>query len=90
MDGCAEACRQRAGCKFFIYGLGPKTGRCYAEETPTEDCEAGWEADLYDFYALRDVSSTASDTLVGRGLRSGLALESLGTVPLAAGQRRRA
>ena len=30
---CAEACLQKEGCRYFIYGKGEKAGRCYYEKT---------------------------------------------------------
>ena len=41
VEGCAAACAKRAGCEFFIFGVGVKRGRCYHEITPDETCEAG-------------------------------------------------
>ena len=48
---CAAACAAVAGdCKFFIFGTGPKKGRCKFEKTATEVCSEGFVSDNYDFY----------------------------------------
>ena len=49
---CANACNEAGGCRYFIFGTGRKTGRCYFEKTLTAACTEGWEEDLYDFYQL--------------------------------------
>jgi len=52
VEECADACRQKDGCKFFIYGTGSKSGYCYWEYTKTADCSEGWETDKYNFYEV--------------------------------------
>lgn len=41
VGGCANACGETEGCKFFIFGTGTKAGACYMEETQTADCSEG-------------------------------------------------
>ena len=65
-DECAEACINTADCKFFIYGKGSKSRRCWFEYTQSEDCPEGWEPDEYDFYEIISPSST-SPLAEGRG-----------------------
>ena len=49
---CANACRNKAGCKFFIYGKDSKQGSCWWEKTSDSSCSEGWEVDEYDFYEI--------------------------------------
>ena len=49
---CARKCADAAGCDYFIFGTGSKTGNCYFENTGTGACTQGWEPDEYNFYAL--------------------------------------
>ena len=49
---CADACRQRIGCIYFIYGYGSKQGQCYWEKAASDDCSEGWEVDEYNFYKI--------------------------------------
>merc|ERR1712195_153024 len=53
---CAAAVQAKGG-KFFIYGTGDKKGKCYQEDTKSEDCEEGWETDQYDFYKFQQPES---------------------------------
>jgi len=59
VEGCAESCRQKNGCKTFIYGKQSKRGRCFDEGITEEAC-AEWETDQYDFYKLNDVRLTST------------------------------
>ena len=52
LQTCANSCANDPQCRFFIYGTGYKTGRCFAEYTASSDCPEGWEDDDYDFYAI--------------------------------------
>ena len=57
VEECADACRQKEGCTFFLFGLRRfDTGDCYWEKTPDASCRngEGWESDNYDFYELLD------------------------------------
>ena len=49
---CANACRQKDHCKFFVYGYGPKEGACWWEHTKTADCSEGWIYNEHDFYEI--------------------------------------
>lgn len=49
---CADACKAKAGCEFFILGYGEKEGSCYHEFTATEECTEGWDVDEYNFYKV--------------------------------------
>jgi hypothetical protein len=61
VDECAEACRGSSGCKYFIYGTGSKTKRCYMEGVTSDSCGPdGYEIDEYDFYKLLGVTSQAN------------------------------
>jgi len=52
LDECANACRNKKRCRFFIYGTSNKKGWCYWEKTSDKSCSEGWENDNYDFYSL--------------------------------------
>ena len=55
IDECADACRNKDGCAFFLYGI-PETDKelgCFWEKTPNEKCSDGWQDDKYNFYELR-------------------------------------
>ena len=50
---CAKACKENKGCKFFIFGTGSKTGKCYWEKTLNAACPEGWYENDYDFYTMK-------------------------------------
>ena len=50
MQDCAKACKDKAGCRYFVFGKGKKAGRCYQEYTVDATCTEGWQSDSYDFY----------------------------------------
>ena len=53
VEECANACRNKTECHFFVYGTGTiKSGWCYWEKTSNSLCHEGWEDDDYDFYQL--------------------------------------
>ena len=52
VDECAAACARAPACTFFIFGRGPKDGRCYHEYTSSSRCDEGFEPDEFDFYEL--------------------------------------
>ena len=54
---CANACKEKAGCNFFIFGTEIKAGNCYWEKTPKADCPEGWEKDNYNFYEMQSMLS---------------------------------
>eukprot|EP00965_Chrysotila_dentata_P261489 6214270-Pleurochrysis_carterae.AAC.1 len=49
---CAVCLADKAGCSFFIHGVGVKAGSCWHEIGASENCTQGWEADEYNFYEL--------------------------------------
>ena len=55
IQGCVDACRQKDGCRFFVYGTGSKFGYCYWEKTTSADCSEGWENDKYDFFEIAGI-----------------------------------
>ena len=53
---CAIQCRQRAGCKFFIFfqrTVVEEYFNCYMENTTSPSCPEGWKESNFDFYQLR-------------------------------------
>ena len=50
---CADLCRLRTGCKFFIVGNDGGTEKCYWEHTSSALCPEGWDRDTYNFYQLK-------------------------------------
>jgi len=60
VQACAEAVQENGG-HSFIFGTGPKAGRCWLENTGSQTnantvsamCPEGWEDDDYNFYTLR-------------------------------------
>ena len=52
LDDCAQACENKAGCKFFLYGIGNIDGECFQEFTSTAKCPEGFRPDSYNFYEL--------------------------------------
>jgi len=51
VNECADAVRNVGGT-YFIYGTMTKAGKCYVEDTDSDDCVEGWEADEYNFYKI--------------------------------------
>ena len=47
---CSKACREKDGCKYFLYGIGSKEGQCFWEKTESAECTEGWDNDQYIFY----------------------------------------
>ena len=47
---CQAACAAVPACRFFLFGVGAKAGRCYHEFTMDATCPEGWQADNYTFY----------------------------------------
>ena len=61
LDECANACRNKNQCAFFIYGIDNKKGKCWWEKT-SDGCETEeWETDNYNFYKLKMGTSSFSD-----------------------------
>ena len=60
VEQCANLCKKRFGCKYFIKGLkigefgdaNTKVDFCYWEKTLSAHCPEGWEHDYYGFYEL--------------------------------------
>ena len=54
---CADACREKVGCRFFIFGTGSYHEYCHWERTQTADCTEGWDYywDDYDFYEITGI-----------------------------------
>ena len=51
---CEQACIDKEGCKYFLYGQ-PGTGNaknCYWEKTESASCPEGFEEDTYNFHSL--------------------------------------
>ena len=54
---CADKCRLKVDCNFFIYGnwiddTGSNSRRCYEEKTNSAVCTEGFKPNSYDFYQL--------------------------------------
>ena len=49
---CADACREKSDCKYFIFGTGRKEGNCYWEKTENGECPEGLQEDHFDFYEI--------------------------------------
>ena len=48
---CELACRNKKGCKFFLYGNHKNSnGVCFWETTASENCPERWRSNVYDFY----------------------------------------
>ena len=47
---CSKACREKDGCKYFLYGIGSKKGQCFWEKTESAECTEGWDNDFFDFF----------------------------------------
>ena len=58
---CADACRSKRDCKYFVYGKLDVVGYCYWEKTTSESCPEGFQNTNYDFYELRDGKFTLLD-----------------------------
>ena len=54
VEECATACMNKQECKYFIYGIDNKKGRCYMENVKKDDCSdgKGFEKDSYNFYKI--------------------------------------
>jgi len=57
---CADKCKAKEGCIFFIIGTAEYRGNCYQHKTPCSSCPGGWtKTELengYDFYQRTDVA----------------------------------
>lgn len=69
---CAAACRSDGGCRYFLFGVNARVGRCYMEDVANDTCgDLGFQDDKnYDFYKLEDGDTDAcnmepKDDLVG-------------------------
>ena len=49
---CADACKAKSECYYFIFGNGNKWGQCWWEKIWSRNCHEGWEQDQYDFYEM--------------------------------------
>jgi len=63
LQACADKCDEHASCRYFIFGVGRKAGRCYAEYTTSRDCPEGWETDDFNFFALTTGGPPSSPAL---------------------------
>ena len=61
---CSNACREKSGCNFFIYGTGGKAGKCYWEKTKNRECPEGWESHQYDFHEIPITSKLGKIILI--------------------------
>ena len=65
VDECANLCKAKSGCKYFLFGIKWKLGSCYWENTQqfkidngslechgTGESWEGWKDDQYDFYEI--------------------------------------
>jgi len=53
VSGCENACKAKAGCEYFIYGYGSKSGKCYQEHMTADNCPGySWIKKEYDIYKL--------------------------------------
>ena len=43
LSDCADACRDTAGCQYFIYGKSKNAKRCYWENTKDASCPEGFK-----------------------------------------------
>ena len=53
---CANECRKRAGCKYFIFFQRTSENEyfnCYWENTTAASCPEGWIESKFDFYKLK-------------------------------------
>ena len=53
---CAIQCRQRTGCKYFIFfqrTVIEEHFNCYMENTTDSSCPEGWKDSKFDFYKLK-------------------------------------
>lgn len=58
VDACAQACKDRDGCTYFIFGKKSRLGICWDEAITESECTK-WTPHHYDFYRL-DVSDAVS------------------------------
>ena len=52
-EECETACKEAAGCTYYIFGKGAKQGQCYWEKTSSPSCPEGLVKDYFDFYSRR-------------------------------------
>ena len=74
MQECAQACKDKSDCRFFIYGKGNKAGQCHQEYTSDASCTEGWQSDSYDFYAFKPPGQGGTGKSVRTTLRSAASL----------------
>ena len=56
LNECIDACVNKAGCQFIIFGINDKAGECWMEKTADEFCPEGFEKDDYNFYMIKSKS----------------------------------
>ena len=52
LEECANVCRNKEDCNFFVYGYDDENGQCYQQLTNSSACTEGWEYASYHFYEL--------------------------------------
>ena len=50
---CITLCRNKRGCKYFVYENNGGVESCWWEHTTDASCPEGWEEDAFDFYELK-------------------------------------
>merc|ERR1740130_422492 len=73
---CTQTCKDSTGCNYFIYGQGPKAGRCWSEGgVKSDDCGVGgYEKNSYNLYKLEDsMKATDKCTAAAVGFEASIA-----------------
>ena len=50
---CMRMCKNKRGCKYFLYENDGVPESCWWEHTTDSSCPEGWEAKAFDFYELK-------------------------------------
>lgn len=52
IDDCADACFEKIGCKYFLFGYADKEGKCLWVNTQGPRCPDGVKSDNYSIYEI--------------------------------------
>lgn len=60
VQACASKCAATDGCRYFVYGIRDRAGRCYYERTESANCHEGFYRTSYDFYDTQNLCATGT------------------------------
>jgi len=60
VQACASKCAATKGCRYFLYGIRNRAGRCYYERTESANCYEGFYRNSYDFYDTQNLCASGT------------------------------